>query len=59
MSQTEEKVMSAYKDSLENNDEIPEKLISSLCSELEKENPNVERLANIIKLKKEYLQGDD
>ena len=58
MSETEKKVMKLFKESLGKKDEISDKLIDSLMLELEKEKPNVERLAGIIKLKKEYLSND-
>lgn len=58
MSETEKTVMKLFKESLNKKDEISDKLTDSLMSELEKEKPNVERLAGIIKLKKEYLSND-
>lgn len=58
MSETEKKVMKLFKESLSKKDEISDKLIDSLILELEKEKPNIERLAGIIKLKKEYLSND-
>ena len=58
MSQTEKTVMKLFKESLEKKEEITVKLIESLVQELEKETPNAERLAGIIKLKKEYLSND-
>ena len=58
MSETEINVMKLFKESLEKKDEISDKLVASLILELEKEKPNVEKLAGIIKLKKEYLNND-
>ena len=58
MSETEKKVMKLFKESLSKKYEISDKLIDSLILELEKEKPNIERLAGIIKLKKEYLSND-
>lgn len=58
MSETEIVVMKLFKESLEKNEEISSKLIDSLLVELEKEKPNAEKLAGIIKLKKEYLSND-
>ena len=58
MSKTEKIVMKLFKESLSKKGEISDKLIDSLILELGKEKPNVERLAGIIRLKKEYLSND-
>lgn len=55
MSEIETNVLEEYKKALAGKDGISPELIQALSDELSKEAPNAEKVAEIVKLKKDFL----